>query len=82
VEIVSLKVATRRLLFAEAGLSKMDRLCRKSKEVWEKQAAARSKKELDKQLKTSHSNNLSLAIDSRNYRQEDFHYHKSKLLVI
>jgi len=29
----------------------IDDICRKSKEVWEKQAAARSKKESDKQLK-------------------------------
>ncbi|KAH8596469.1 hypothetical protein B0O99DRAFT_477114, partial [Bisporella sp. PMI_857] len=29
----------------------IDDICRKSKEVWEKQAAARSQKESDKQLK-------------------------------
>ena len=54
-EPLSLNMKFSRLLLRSSVLTllkeQIDDICRKSKEVWEKQAAARSKKESDKKLK-------------------------------
>ncbi|KIN06692.1 hypothetical protein OIDMADRAFT_191161 [Oidiodendron maius Zn] len=53
----------------------IDDICRKSKEVWEKQAAARSKKESDKKLKRPLHQPVVVSRGSKSSSSRHHHHH-------